>query len=502
MKQNHTAITPLLLMLMYIGLGFFSIQLGSLNEGNLAVVWLASGAGLILMLRLGRIAPYAVLLSSFAVNTPFYIAKDSLSVRVALLCGLTTAAVDTLQSYLAQRQYQQLLLTEKGDIWPASHRLPIHWLRIGLLPCALTMPALILLQHSIGLMQSGTPSEMIRSTLSLIMGDTAGILLMLPLYQCWLSRRLMHTLRRAWLPMLGVTVFTVIAIFFYKYLMVLSLPIMLYIAVRYLQPGVSIALFIMTQLCVVGTAMGYGQFANASSALAFFNLQLFIFAIMLTMQYHASTQASLQRRQGELEQQIQARTQELISANAQLLELASTDDLTQVPNRREWQKRCAEAIVRSRRYKQPMSIILLDIDHFKKINDRHGHLIGDLVLKRISQICVSKLRTIDTFARWGGEEFVILLPETDQQQATIVAEKLRKTIEAEPLNFEGSQAIRATISLGVTALSMIDLTLDDLITRTDEALYAAKANGRNCVINSDTMSTSYLSPGMNHSAQR
>jgi diguanylate cyclase (GGDEF)-like protein len=441
-NKYFTILTKALLFaLVYIGAGLFSIELGSLNNSNLAVVWLAAGMGLIMMLHLGGIAPYSIFLCSLAVNTPLYIAKTTIDLHLALLCGCFTALIDTTQSILANQQFQRLNKPHRAQIWPTPHQLPMHWLRVALLPCALTMPWLIGLQVSAGIITSPVSIDTLRTTLSLIMGDTAGILLLLPIYLSWLDRKLVSTLMQAWLPMLGVALFTICAIFFYPPLMVLSLPLLLYIAVRYLQAGISIALLIMTQICIVGTAMGYGQFANTSTALAFFNLQLFIFAIMLTMQYHASTQASLRRRQENLEQQVLARTQELTHANAQLLELANTDELTQVPNRREWQKRCADAIMRCRRHQQALSIILLDIDHFKKINDQHGHLSGDLVLKRLSQICIKNLRSIDTFSRWGGEEFVILLPDTTVQQASIIAEKLRNTIANETFTIEGATAI-------------------------------------------------------------
>ncbi|WP_198314481.1 GGDEF domain-containing protein [Chitinibacter sp. GC72] len=203
-------------------------------------------------------------------------------------------------------------------------------------------------------------------------------------------------------------------------------------------------------------------------------------------------QRELKQRHQALEGEIALRTEALTEANGRLLELATTDELTQVPNRREWQQRSSEAIVRSRRYKDPLSIIMLDIDHFKRINDEHGHLVGDVILKRLSQRCSKNLREIDTFARWGGEEFVILLPETDEAHALIVAEKLRHAVCAEPILSEGQTPISLTISLGVTSLSMIDLSLDDLLRRADEALYAAKAAGRNCTISYAQLRTHFL----------
>ncbi|WP_348945096.1 diguanylate cyclase [Chitinibacter sp. FCG-7] len=491
MNFIHSIRTALILMLMYIGAGLWSIQLGSLNGGNLAVMWLASGIGLIIMIHMGRIAPYLVFLSSFAVNTPFYIGKAGLDAHAVLLIGLATALIDMSQSLIARNYYQQFAQSYPQENAIPATVLPRYWLQISLIPAAFTSPLLVLLQHHTGLMHHAGVLELGQSMLSLTLSDTAGILLLVPVYQSWLAKRLISTLKQAWLPLLGLTLFLLLALWL-RALMILVLPIMLYIAVRYLQAGVGLALLLMSQLCVIGTAQGYGQFASGSTSWAFFNLQIFIFATMLTLQYLASMQLELKQRYQALEYEIALRTEALTEANGRLLEQATTDELTQVPNRREWQRRCAEAIVRSRRYKDPLSIIMLDIDHFKRINDEHGHLAGDLLLKCLSQRCSKNLREIDTFARWGGEEFVILLPETDEAHALIVAEKLRHAVGTEPILSEGQTPISITISLGVTSLSMIDLTLDDLLRRADEALYAAKSAGRNCAISYAQLRTHFL----------
>ncbi|WP_410498528.1 diguanylate cyclase [Chitinibacter sp. S2-10] len=493
MMTNRPARQAAILMLMYIAAGFSSIALGSLNGGNLAAIWLAAGIGLIIMLQTGKLAPYLVMSASFIVNAPLIISHTAAGLQLALLASVASAGVDALQSALAAKHFRQLKALHPDSVWPTPTLLPMYLIKVALIPIALTVPMLIGIQYGAGLMHHHNAVEIFRSLISLLLSDLAGIMLIVPLYQSWQSNRLWSTFKQIWIPLLILVALLIGALLFYRYLMALVLPVLLYLAIRYQQTGVSIALLMLTELCMVGTALGYGLFADPSTLWAFLNVQLFIFALMLTMQYLASMQAALKHQHKEMRKALNQRSEELIFANERLLELATTDDLTQVPNRREWQRRCAEAIVRTRRYHQPMSIIMLDIDYFKKVNDQYGHLAGDLVLKRISQLCVQRLRSIDTFARWGGEEFVVLLPETDQVHAALVAEKLRKTVEAQHIMIDNHTEIIVTISLGVTSLSMIDLTLDDLLSRADEALYAAKAAGRNCVIEYSNLSTHYLS---------
>jgi len=137
--------------------------------------------------------------------------------------------------------------------------------------------------------------------------------------------------------------------------------------------------------------------------------------------------------------------------------------------------RLNEEILKAKRYNTPLSIIYFDIDHFKQINDTYGHKKGDFILKEVSKIILQNIRKTDIFGRWGGEEFIIILPFTNLENALILAEKLRKKIEEH--DFDG---INITISFGVTELK-IDDNADTLINRADEALYKAKNKGRNRV---------------------
>jgi diguanylate cyclase (GGDEF)-like protein len=134
-----------------------------------------------------------------------------------------------------------------------------------------------------------------------------------------------------------------------------------------------------------------------------------------------------------------------------------------------------------RRYKRPLSIAMIDADNFKAVNDIHGHDVGDLVLRMITDTCHDSLRKNDVLARYGGEEFVVLLPETQLSGAITVMERVRERIEATTLELEQGQRIRITVSVGLAGLSNEDEDIGTLLKRADDALYAAKHAGRNRV---------------------
>ena len=159
-----------------------------------------------------------------------------------------------------------------------------------------------------------------------------------------------------------------------------------------------------------------------------------------------------------------------------LHQLASTDALTGLANRRSFDVKLEAETRRVERYPTPLSLTLFDIDHFKSINDTHGHLVGDQVLKELAQLVSGNIRGTDILARWGGEEFVILSPNTDQDAMLVLAEKLRRSIEQHAFPVVG----RVTCSFGLTKFSPGE-TIPDFVDRADVALYTAKAKGRNRV---------------------
>jgi diguanylate cyclase (GGDEF)-like protein len=167
------------------------------------------------------------------------------------------------------------------------------------------------------------------------------------------------------------------------------------------------------------------------------------------------------------------------SYHEEIYRLTTVDGLTQIHNRRFLLEQLEREVSRARRYRRDLSVILFDVDHFKAINDGHGHLAGDYVLTQLATVVRGKIRREDVFARYGGEEFVIVLPEIDAPNAIAFAEKVRKLVEKAPFKFEETK-IRVTISIGVASLSD-EIDAAELVKRADDKLYEAKEGGRNCV---------------------
>jgi diguanylate cyclase (GGDEF)-like protein len=165
---------------------------------------------------------------------------------------------------------------------------------------------------------------------------------------------------------------------------------------------------------------------------------------------------------------------------AELTRQASTDSMTGIANRRHFMERGNDEIERARRYHLPLTLLLLDIDHFKQINDRFGHPAGDKLLQVIAQACQSNARNVDLPGRLGGEEFALLMPETSAIAARLAAERLRRAITAIPPALSGIPH-QVTASFGIAALNSHDTSMDGLMSRADAALYRAKNGGRNRV---------------------
>ena len=167
-------------------------------------------------------------------------------------------------------------------------------------------------------------------------------------------------------------------------------------------------------------------------------------------------------------------------AELKLARIAATDALTGIPNRRFFDEFAAIEFSRVARFGEPSSVLMIDLDRFKTINDEYGHAAGDAVLRSVATIGSTVLRACDVFARIGGEEFVCLLPGTDIAGAHVAAEKLRKEVEQLSVVVD-SQTVSVTTSIGVGGISRGDKSIADAMNRADKALYRAKAAGRNCV---------------------
>jgi two-component system cell cycle response regulator len=165
------------------------------------------------------------------------------------------------------------------------------------------------------------------------------------------------------------------------------------------------------------------------------------------------------------------------------LSLALTDGLTGVYNRRYLMRHLETLLAEARAAGKPLAVAMIDIDHFKRVNDTFGHAVGDTVLKEVVRRASGNLRTSDTTARYGGEEFCVVMPDTDEAAALLVAERLRERVGGKPISADGmAEPLVITVSVGVACLGEGTETLEALLKASDTALYRAKAEGRNRVI--------------------
>ncbi|MDQ2891066.1 MAG: diguanylate cyclase [Gemmatimonadota bacterium] len=188
-----------------------------------------------------------------------------------------------------------------------------------------------------------------------------------------------------------------------------------------------------------------------------------------------------------LQASLAQRERELSAANAQLQVLSSTDALTGVANRRSLEERLHEMWEYSQRLHEPLSLVMCDIDHFKRVNDEYGHPVGDAVLQQFAQVIQAEAREIDRVGRYGGEEFVLLLPGTVLDAAVTFAERIRERVESREFAYGEGKSLHRTMSCGVAAWPHPLISDQEaLIRAADEALYVAKEAGRNRVVRFDS----------------
>lgn len=172
---------------------------------------------------------------------------------------------------------------------------------------------------------------------------------------------------------------------------------------------------------------------------------------------------------------------QLDRSEEKLKALSIMDDLTDVYNRRYFLEQAEKEMAKAVRYGTVFSILAVDIDHFKKINDTYGHFAGDAVLRAMSNTCMNNLRTMDIFARFGGEEFMFLIPESDKIDVPAFAEKVLHALERTEVVYE-KNTIRFTVSIGVKTFDASTLSMEGLLKDAEDALFEAKRRGGNCVV--------------------
>lgn len=199
-------------------------------------------------------------------------------------------------------------------------------------------------------------------------------------------------------------------------------------------------------------------------------------AMLIEVEKMRQSNTGYRDRLDEADDRIRYQQRELESLQADV----GIDFLTKIPNRRSLVERLAEELDRAKRYETTFSLVMLDIDHFKVVNDAHGHLAGDRILRALAELLDGQRRSSDFLARFGGEEFVFILPETTGKQALVLAERVRKKVEKSKFRF-GDVSITVTVSMGVSEAIPAEDAGDALFARVDAALYRAKKGGRNRV---------------------
>jgi len=211
---------------------------------------------------------------------------------------------------------------------------------------------------------------------------------------------------------------------------------------------------------------------------------MLITALVLSLRSRRRAMSELASERNSLEDRILQRTLELLQANRKLEQLATTDPLTGIANRRKMTEQIAQELERARRFHHPLSLLMIDIDHFKRINDTYGHEVGDQAIIQTATLLTASLRAVDMVARFGGEEFVLLMPETHIAVAVHAAERLRARAAELRVRTEFGVEVELTISIGVAAADPHGTpdTPSSLLVRSDKALYRAKKEGRNRVV--------------------
>lgn len=176
------------------------------------------------------------------------------------------------------------------------------------------------------------------------------------------------------------------------------------------------------------------------------------------------------------------RNAELLELNQRLTELSRTDFLTKVLNRRAITDILIQEIGRASRYGGNLSIVLIDVDFFKQVNDRHGHATGDEALQKLSELFNNHLRGHDCLGRWGGEEFLMIIPETDRDEVKLFAERMRKDVQQATLRCRDNVTLKLTISIGTSSWKKDNGSFTAMVNQADDCLYQAKNAGRNCVV--------------------
>lgn len=483
----------LLLGFCYIALGKLSLGFATMPEG-IAVVWFPNGLLLaVFLLRPIKEWPWYILMV-----IPAEIIADV--PQFTIFEALQFACVNLLETVSIAWLLRKLSGT-KRSFHSTQYVLLFIVIALVLVP---SISAILgaLIYHT----QIESQTNFIAFWRIWFFGDSLGILLLTPLLVFWFdpSHKLFvckeHVLEtllsNGFILLLGVTVF---AQSFSPSILpttpIIFILLSLWIAYR---QGLRLSMmlgFLIGLIAVYFTVHHEGPFSVFDAVENTLYVQEFIAALMTSILFFGvllrqindkneeilTTNKALQSLTEELEKRVDEKTEALQKANAKLQELVTKDALTGIYNRYYFKRYLTKEITRAFRYKYALSVVLFDIDYFKKINDTYGHQAGDKMLIHITKAVSKRLRSEDVFARIGGEEFIIILSHCDISRARVIAEEVRALVASLRVKIQ-TQEITCTISLGVSSLVNDINTFESLFGDADSKLYQAKGSGRNCVV--------------------
>lgn len=451
----------ILLSLLYFLTARFGMAVFALQPANITLLWLPAGIGLIMVLMARAYALPLILLASFCAN---WHGMQQNILWQSNLHTLIAALADTLAAWISAtllRQYFTHGLQHAVDLF-----------RFVLLVCFLpTLCSGIILVSNL-VLGSYLPLQQFFTLLAkMIAADSLGILLVYPLYADWraetkrqenfISASIAPNLTYILLAMGGV----VLAFYGFPGAIYMFPAMALLLAYRAKASAVSFLLLFATVLLLSLSTNNLGPFAIVDQDQA--HLLLMSFIMFTTL---ATQSVSIQQRQLDLSiEQIHNWQQK-----------AMHDKLTGLHNRAYFETILEDEWQRFRKFHRPFVLAMLDIDHFKHINDVYGHSAGDEVLRTIAKVLPQSLRQIDMVCRYGGEEFTILLPGTNVDEAKIILERLRVAVEQTPFTFE-TQILPVTVSIGAKIADDRVHDHHELLVATDKQMYKAKESGRNRV---------------------
>lgn len=436
------------------------MSLFSLQPANITLIWLAAGIGLVMALTWGFKAAPFILLASFCANLPGMTLAHSLA--ASLMHTLVAAAIDTatpLFALLLLRRFLARGITHAQDLFLFA----LFGCALPVLLSSLLLTANLLLGHYI------PPASGLNFVKMLFFADSLGILLVYHIYIGW--QKVDGAIGRAnvWLfgSQLALLGIFGLGIFYQQWWMFYLIPPLLVIAAFELTL-LSVALLNSACMLVIilATAHGMGPFSASSPLQGNADMMAFVFASSLTI-FGISLQNS----------QLQRTEKDKVKAEKE----AQLDPLTGLLNRRSFEPLLQRIHQQAKDKGTHYSLAMLDLDHFKEVNDHYGHACGDAVIKQLAGTILAQCREQDRPARIGGEEFAILLMDTDINNARTAMERIRTLFMITPITSDSGEDIATTVSIGLAAFSQ-QATAAEVLAAADGALYEAKNKGRNQVV--------------------